>query len=260
MLIYIFMSETSFYNILVLVWLGLAAVVFLTLLFVPAPYGRFARGGFGWELRPQIGWFLMELPAVVVFGALFVLGERRSFGLVTLVLFGLWMTHYLHRAFFYPLRLRGNRRQMAFVTIFLGIVFNTGNAYLNARYLFTLGPAFPDHWLTDPRFLAGVTLFATGFALNKYSDETLIQLRAPGEETYRIPYGGPFRWVSCPNYLGEIMEWGGWALASWNPGGLAFFVWTAANLVPRALTTHRWYKRRFPDYPSERKALLPYLI
>ena len=50
MLIYIFMSETSFYNILVLVWLGLAAVVFLTLLFVPAPYGRFARGGFGLSL------------------------------------------------------------------------------------------------------------------------------------------------------------------------------------------------------------------
>lgn len=55
----------------------------------------------------------MELPAVVVFGMLFALGERRSLGLITLVLFGLWMTHYTGRAFFYPLRLRGNHRQMA---------------------------------------------------------------------------------------------------------------------------------------------------
>ncbi len=254
------MSETSFYNALVMVWLGLAAVVFITLLFIPAPYGRFSRRGWGPELRPQLGWFLMELPAVVVFGMLFVLGERHSLGLVTLVLFGLWMTHYLDRAFFYPLRLRGNRRQMALTTVLLGIVFNTGNAYLNARYLFTLGRPFPEHWVVDPRFLGGIILFAIGFALNKYSDQTLIQLRHPGEEGYRIPYGGPFRWVSCPNYLGEILQWAGWALASWNPGGLAFFVWTAANLAPRALSTHRWYRRNFPDYPQDRKALIPYVI
>jgi hypothetical protein len=42
--------------------------------------------------------------------------------------------------------------------------------------------------------------------------------------------------------------------------GLAFALYTAANLVPRALRHHAWYRERFVDYPSERKALIPYLL
>jgi 3-oxo-5-alpha-steroid 4-dehydrogenase 1 len=57
-----------------------------------------------------------------------------------------------------------------------------------------------------------------------------------------------------------MMEWGGWALACWNLGALAFFVWTIANLAPRAIKTHRWYRDQFPDYPQERKALLPFVV
>jgi hypothetical protein len=37
-------------------------------------------------------------------------------------------------------------------------------------------------------------------------------------------------------------------------------VWTAANLVPRAVAHHRWYRERFADYPAERKALVPFLL
>ncbi len=142
----------------------------------------------------------------------------------------------------------------------MGAGFNIGNAYLNARYLFTLGPALESSRLFDPRFLLGFLLFVAGFALNQHSDRILLGLRRPGETVYRIPRGGAYRYVSAPNYLGEIIEWGGWALACWNLGALAFFVWTAANLAPRAVKTHRWYQEQFPDYPPERKAILPYLM
>jgi protein-S-isoprenylcysteine O-methyltransferase Ste14 len=66
-----------------------------------------------------------------------------------------------------------------------------------------------------------------------------------------------YRWISCPNYLGEIVEWSGWALATWSLPGLAFAVWTAANLAPRAHSHHLWYREHFEDYPPQRKALLP---
>jgi protein-S-isoprenylcysteine O-methyltransferase Ste14 len=66
-----------------------------------------------------------------------------------------------------------------------------------------------------------------------------------------------FEWVSCPNYLGEIVAWAGWALATWSPAGLVFAVWTFANLAPRAWSHHRWYRSNFPEYPKERKALVP---
>jgi len=41
------------------------------------------------------------------------------------------------------------------------------------------------------------------------------------------------------------------------PAGLAFAVWTIANLAPRARSNHKWYRETFPDYPENRKALLP---
>ena len=88
----------------------------------------------------------------------------------------------------------------------------------------------------------------------------MVRLRAPGESGYKIPRGGLYRWVSCPNYFGELLEWLGWALATWSTAGLAFAVYTAANLVPRALAHHRWYQERFDDYPAERKAVVPLVL
>ena len=64
-----------------------------------------------------------------------------------------------------------------------------------------------------------------------------------------MPTGGLFRYVSCPNYLGEIVEWTGFALVMGALPGFAFLAWTLANLVPRALEHHRWYRATFPDYP-----------
>jgi protein-S-isoprenylcysteine O-methyltransferase Ste14 len=100
-------------------------------------------------------------------------------------------------------------------------------------------------------------LFAVGYWINRQADRTLHNLRWPGESGYRIPRGGLYRWISCPNYLGEIVEWLGWAVATWSLPGLAFAVWAIANLAPRAWAHHRWYCNYFADYPSERKALVP---
>jgi 3-oxo-5-alpha-steroid 4-dehydrogenase 1 len=57
-----------------------------------------------------------------------------------------------------------------------------------------------------------------------------------------------------------MIEWTGWAIATWSTAGLAFAVYTAANLGPRALRHHAWYRERFADDPRERKALIPYLL
>jgi protein-S-isoprenylcysteine O-methyltransferase Ste14 len=141
----------------------------------------------------------------------------------------------------------------------MAIGFNTLNAWINARWVSQVG-SYPADWLTDPRFLLGVALFGTGLAVNQTADRTLRSLRGPGETGYRIPQGGAYRWISCPNYFGEIVEWTGWALATWSPAGLAFALYTTANLAPRALDNHRWYRDQFPDYPAGRRALVPYLI
>ena len=93
--------------------------------------------------------------------------------------------------------------------------------------------------------------------INISSDNILFSLRKKGVQDYKIPKKGLFKWVSSPNYLGEIIEWFGWALATWSFAGLSFAIWSLANLMPRARSNHKWYLDNFSDYPTERKALIP---
>lgn len=251
------MSERVFFDGLIIAWFILAAIVCAALFFVVAPYGRHAGSRrWGPTIENRIGWMLMEWPAALVFPSCLLFGRDMN-PLTALVFVGLWEAHYLHRAYIYPLMLRGENKRMPLSVAAMGFFFNLVDGYLNGRYIFSFSGGYPTSWLYDPRFLAGLALFVAGFVVNRQSDEILRRLRRPGESGYSIPYGGMFRWVSCPNYLGEIVEWFGWALLTWSLPGLAFAVWTAANLAPRAWAHHRWYRERFPDYPSGRKALLP---
>ena len=115
-------------------------------------------------------------------------------------------------------------------------------------------------WLTDWRFLAGILLFFVGMYINMDSDRRLINLRKGGKSGYFVPYGGLFRFVSCPNLMGEIIEWSGWGLMCWCLPAFSFTLWTVANLLPRAVDHHRWYKNHFADYPPERKAVFPFIL
>ena len=70
-----------------------------------------------------------------------------------------------------------------------------------------------------------------------------------------------FKFVSAAIYFGEIVEWFGFAIATWSYAGLVFAVCTAFNLVPRAVQHHEWYKNEFKDeYPRERNAVFPLLF
>jgi len=106
-------------------------------------------------------------------------------------------------------------------------------------------------------YISGLLIFLAGMAINITSDEKLIHLRKKKNNGYQIPRGGLFEKVSCPNFLGEIVEWGGYALLCWSLPALSFFVWTFCNLVPRALSHHRWYRSYFTDYPESRRAVFP---
>lgn len=148
---------------------------------------------------------------------------------------------------------------MPLVIMLLAIVFNFVNAYINGYYLSHHQELYPASWFSDGRFIVGFILFATGMYINISSDNHLIDLRKNHEE-YKIPYGGIFRYVSCPNHFGEMLEWTGFAIMTWSLPGLAFALWTIINLLPRSLAHHRWYKQHFHDYPGNRKAVIPYLL
>jgi protein-S-isoprenylcysteine O-methyltransferase Ste14 len=237
--------------------IALAVVTFVALRFITAPYGRYGRTGWGVTVPARAGWLIMESPAVVLFAAVFFRPGPAA-GRVALLLLAMWQCHYLYRAFAYPFLLRGGAR-MPLLVVLLAIAFNVLNASINAAWIGAPG-RYPGDWPADPRFVLGAVLFFGGLALHVWADRSLRRLRAAGTGGYRIPYGGAYRWVSCPNYLGEIVEWSGWALATWSLPGLAFALYTVANLAPRAVDHHAWYRRQFADYPNDRRALLPFLL
>jgi protein-S-isoprenylcysteine O-methyltransferase Ste14 len=253
------MTETRFFYLMAWGWCGVAAVVFASLFWKTAPYGRHAREGWGPEINRTLGWVIMEAPSALGFVFWYLVAPRPP-SVTAWVFLGLWELHYVNRTFIFPFRMRGGQRRMPITVPLLAVGFNSVNAYLNARYLTAIGPEYPVSWLSEPRFVVGAALFVIGFGINYQSDAILRGLRKGNDSGYQIPRGGLYRFVSCPNYFGEILEWTGWALATWSPAGLTFVIWTAANLVPRAVSHHRWYRERFPDYPPERKAVLPLLI
>ena len=116
----------------------------------------------------------------------------------------------------------------------------------------------------SPLHVGGLAIYVFGFTLNVHSDWILRNLRSknpsPDEPRYKIPYGGGFRFVTCPQYLGEIFSFIGIAVMTWNLGAVFVLATSIANLVPRAIYTHKWFHKNFDDYPKNRKAVIPYLL
>ncbi len=80
----------------------------------------------------------------------------------------------------------------------------------------------------------------------------------PNHSTRKRAVTGDRRRTECTRR--QIIEWTGFAIATWALPGVAFALYTAANVGPRALANHRWYRERFENYPAERKALIPFVL
>ncbi len=270
------------FNILVIAWMGLAVLLFPLLIKVRAPYGRHSSAKWGPSIDNRAGWFIMELPSLVLITVLFLTGNKWEINILW-VFFMLWFVHYFNRIFIFPFRTRTKGKKIPVLVVFLALFFNLVNGFLNGYWLgYLAGSSSPFEggrgdvkgspfegggpensgqgdvtWLTDPRFIIGLAFFLTGFIINQVSDNHLIHLRNGKKTGYSIPSHPLFRYISCPNFAGEILEWTGFAIMTWCLPALSFAVWTAVNLIPRALHHHRWYKEKFPDYPEKRKAVIP---
>ncbi len=215
--------------------------------------GRFGR------INKRAGWIIMEAP-VLLSVLYFYLASTPALQLLPSVMVGVFVFHYTHRALIYPYRIKVQGKTMPVGTVLSSMVFYIVNGYLIGYYFGALR-SYPEDWLWDPRFILGLLLFAAGFWINVSSDNILIRLRKPGESGYKIPHGGFFRWVSCPNYFGEMVEWLGFALMTWSLPGAVYALWVGLPLLAQALLTHRWYRQQFgAGYPAARRAVIPGLL
>ena len=254
------MTEHTFY-IFLIVMAVIALLIFPALLRVDAGYGKFYNKRWGPTLDNHLGWFLMEVPVFIAMLALWWFSERRAdpVRLMFLVIFEL---HYFHRSFIFPLRLRGHSL-MPWAIVLMGALFNTLNALMQGGWIFYISPAemYPLSWLTSLQFITGCVVFAAGMFINLQSDSIIRNLRAPGDTAHYLPKGGMFRYVAGANYLGELLEWTGFAVLTWSWSGAVFALWTFANLAPRASRTRELYAREFPDEfdAAKVKRIIPFI-
>jgi len=252
------MSRTTF-DFLVWGWIILALLLFVVLLFVKAPYGRHTSRLWGFSIPNRWGWVIMEIPSPLVFLLFFLNGDLVK-TTETWFIALLFLIHYTNRSLIYPFRIRTSGKTIPLLVVLMALFFNIVNGGFLGHYLGNLHSGSSGSLLRDILFIFGTLLFFTGLIINTSADETLIRLRKSGGGGYVIPQGGLFRWISCPNFFGEIIEWLGYALLCWSLPALAFFIWTFCNLVPRALDHHKWYRQFFPDYPETRKAVFPWIL
>ncbi|MFC2080589.1 DUF1295 domain-containing protein [Bacteroidota bacterium] len=241
------------------IWIGFALIMLPLLLHVTAPYGRHSRKGWGPMIPNRLGWVIMELPSLIMFATFFFLGPNQI-NLPLAIFLLLYTAHYINRSIIFPFRTHTSRKLMPLLISVFAIFFNLINGFLNGYYFGSVSIGYSIEWLYDIRFILGGILFFTGVFINLRSDNTLLAIRKSSQNGYSVPTGGLFKYVSCPNFFGEILEWAGFAVMTWSPAALAFAIWTVVNLIPRSLDHHKWYRDRFEDYPAERKALIPYIL
>lgn len=266
------MFAPEFYYSVCGVMVVLAVIVFAALFRITAGYGVAYNPKWGPTVNNRAGWILMEAPVIAAMLLIWLLSPRRS-ETVPVVMASLFLFHYAQRSFIFPLLIRG-RGRMPLSVIAMGVTFNVINAYLIGGWIFHVAPPgylpgmeggaepYPAEWFHSPLFIIGLIIFLAGMAINLHSDHIIRNLRRPGDTAHHIPRGGVFRFVTSANYFGEILEWTGFAILTWSPGGAIFALWTFANLAPRARSLHKRYLAEFGNEYARlnRRYVIPFIF
>ncbi|KAI9680216.1 MAG: 3-oxo-5a-steroid 4- dehydrogenase [Trizodia sp. TS-e1964] len=224
------------------------------------------------DLGPQIPWktvFFVEYAGPLFIHPLVYLLRRYIYaspplaasGLQTLSL-ALVLVHFLKR-----------EAETQLVHRFSNASMPARNIFKNSFHYWLLAGANLAYWLYSPRAaiahtpatsplaLVGVCLFLAGELGNLSAHLTLRQLRQPGSTARGIPCGFGFGWVTCPNYLFEIVAWTGFLLVSRSWATALFLGVSGAQMVAWARKKESKYRKEFPgQYKPKRYTILPGLV
>ena len=253
--------------------------IFLCLLFIKAYYGKFfnsnsEESNFIQKLLrkifpvipSRISWIVQECPCVFI-TIFYLIKAHSDITLRRILVIAPFLIHYIHRTFIFPFVIHSSKNNPLEITL-MAFTFCFFNAIMINRSIFYYTNYDHDFWIY---YIYGLITFICGMYINIFSDYSMIKQRnakkeQEGGSKYIIPKGFMYELISCPNYFGELTEWLGFFVLSNTFSGLVFFVSTFANLFPRAIQYHKWYKTKFKEEFStdkdltNRKAIVPFLI
>lgn len=219
------------------------------------------------DLGPQIAWktvFLIEYAGPLFLYIFFALrpslfysdASSPSTGVQKVALV-CWIIHFAKREF-----------ETLFVHRFGTDTMPLSNLYKNCAYYWSFGLVI-GYLVNRPHFgsesstfltLLGVLIFVLAEVGNGVTHLQLRNLRPPGTKTRRVPRGGLFNYVSCPNYTCEILAWVGFSLLTGSIGSWIFTLVGAGQMFLWAQKKHQRYRKEFTDYPRSRKVLIPFVL
>ncbi|KAL4071293.1 3-oxo-5-alpha-steroid 4-dehydrogenase-domain-containing protein [Scleroderma yunnanense] len=277
-------------------FLSVCPPTFLVCFFIDAPFGRFALSNESiFTLDGVKSWIIMEIPSPIVFcyaliHAPLLESDVPPLSGPQLLLAAFFLLHYANRALISPLRTPSRSRSHISV-FFCGMCFNVLNGLMMGTYLRSgIAHAFLSDAFARPLFWGGAFIWLGGFLGNWLHDEVLLNIRRNAKakgitksgdgpdkkrgEHYAIPQGYLYKYISYPNYFCEWLEWFGFALAAaplppttslsafaqHAQAPWVFIISEVFVMFPRAYKGHQWYHKKFPDYPKERKIIVPFII
>ena len=147
------------------------------------------------------------------------------------------------------------------------------NLFRNCGYYWTFA-AFISYFINHPLYTSPprervVGAFSAALvcqALNLYSHVVLSRLRSDGSKAYKIPrsFLAGFNFVTCANYMWEILGWACFNVATQSLFGIVFMLCGAAQMSAWAAAKHARLRKTFDGkegrekYPRRWRLLPPF--
>lgn len=228
------------------------------------------------DLGPQVLWktvFLVEYLGPLLLYPLFYMQPRFIYGDFLLSEPERWVKEVQFSALIaWSFHYAKRELETLFIHRFSHATMPLANLVKNSVYYWGFA-AYVAYFVNHPLYTPPAEdLFYTGMCLfyfmeigNLSAHWTLRTLRPPGTKIRRIPHGGLFEFVSCPNYTYEILSWLGFNLMTRTVAGILFMTAGAIQMILWAQNKHRRYLGEFdgedgrPHYPQNRKIIIPFL-
>lgn len=228
------------------------------------------------DLGPQILWktvFLIEYLGPLLLYPLFYIQPQFIYGDAVLSEPQRWVKEVQFSALIaWTFHYAKRELETLFIHRFSHATMPLTNLFKNSMYYWGFA-AYVAYFVNHPLYTAptedlvyiGMCLFYFMEIGNLSAHWTLRTLRPPGTKIRRIPRGGLFEFVSCPNYTYEILSWLGFNLMTRTVAGILFMLAGAVQMIIWAQGKHRRYLQEFdgldgrPRYPPNRKVIIPFL-
>mmetsp|Transcript_30932 Transcript_30932/g.79861 ORF Transcript_30932/g.79861 Transcript_30932/m.79861 type:complete len:311 (+) Transcript_30932:244-1176(+) len=228
-------------------------------------YSKFASGdqlGVLPSVPSKIGMLVIYLPGTLMsaYSVVAALGASGGVASRALLVATLLLIHFLKRALEVGFLHRYSGRASLAESMTIGAYYGFAAWAISSWMLEVPAGFYSQVQFSSLAPVLGTLLFAIGIAGNLYHHRLLADLRKDGSKHYKVPTGGLFDYATCPHFFCELLGWYGIVLASQQIGALGVAVGMTSYLTGRAIATQKWYKAKLDDYPTNRKAIIPFIL